>query len=404
MGSFLLKDDNFEDEDQEKSFSNEDINYQINNLYRVKTTNRRVIFIGVVLILLLNIFLFWYFGGSEEESLIEIPANKMVKNYPEALSMKDDNDVYSLVSNKTEKRKVNVLKNDAEKPLMMRGNFEGEKNLSLNSHENVDVRRDNQNFRINDDYIARKNALEEKSDSDLKTEAENNISSSTEDSQIEDIKEDKNASYNLELKEKEIEDELIKSLDKKVKELKMKESADVNEFSEQENVRDVSRSEEQNSAVFRRQKNQNQERTLDESSNENFIDAPNIRKMTIEDDLYSKSAEYVENSVDNRRVINSNGKFQNVNSKFQNRKIVGKTYRLNIGVFLSLELAKDAYRRLYTKHNEIMKDVPYCIIPFNVNGGIVYKLFLGEFQDTKDVERYSNKLEYFGINSQIESF
>lgn len=404
MGSFLLKDDNFEDEDQEKSFSNEDINYQINNLYRVKTTNRRVIFIGVVLILLLNIFLFWYFGGSEEESLIEIPANKMVKNYPEALSMKDDNDVYSLVSNKTEKRKVNVLKNDAEKPLMMRGNFEGEKNLSLNSRENVDIRRDNQNFRINDDYIARKNALEEKSDSDLKTDAENNISSSTEDSQIEEIKEDQNASYNLELKEKEIEDELIKSLDKKVKELKMKESADVNEFSEQENVRDVSRSEEQNSAVFRRQKNQNQERTLDESSNENFIDAPNIRKMTIEDDLYSKSAEYVENSVDNRRVINSNGKFQNVNSKFQNRKIVGKTYRLNIGVFLSLELAKDAYRRLYTKHNEIMKDVPYCIIPFNVNGGIVYKLFLGEFQDTKDVERYSNKLEYFGINSQIESF
>lgn len=292
MGGFLLKDDNFKDNEEEiyKEINKEDINYDISGIYQNKT-NTKLIIISIFFIILLNIFLFWFFYYDSTEDIIEIPENKQYKQYVEDFDKKDSS-IYDLVSKKQNNKKYfNVIKQDDED-------------------------------QIDDDKLYDNVAL-------------------TEDE------------VNAELKN------FTKSIVKKNHSFHQKNS----NYIESKNIKDIDIENNPNDA--------NEDNKI-----KNNIDVNSVFSMIKEDSNSDNHNEFVAKE---------------------------KIFKINLGVFLSYDFAKEAYIRIASNNSEISK-LPYYIVPKNIDGKVVYKILIGEFLKYDDVSKLSSKLDTDGISNTIEEF
>lgn len=286
MGSFLLKDDNFKDDEEEiyKEIDKDDINYNVNGIYQNKS-NTKLIVVSVFFIILLNVFLFWFFYYDATDGIIEIPENKQYKQYVEEFDKKDSS-VYELVSKKQHKQKsFNIIKHEDE-------------------------------VQIDDDKIYE----------------------------------------NISLTDEEVDNEL-KNLTKSV---------------------------------------------ITKKSSSNFIESKNIKEVDIEnnpDDISEDKK--IQNNIDVNSVFSMVKEDSSLDKGVFSDK--EKTFKVNIGVFLSYDLAKEAYTNFASKNNSI-SHLPYYIVPQNIDGKVVYKILIGEFIKYEDVSKLSSDLDAIGISNTIEEF
>lgn len=291
MGSFLLKDDNFKDNEEEiyKEINKDDINYDVAGLYQNKT-NTKLIVTSIVFIILLNIFLFWFFYYDSTEDIIEIPENKQYKQYVEDFDKKDSS-IYDLVSKKQNNKKYfNVIKQDDE-------------------------------VQIDDDKLYDNVALTE---DEVNTELKN----------------------------------FTKSIVKKNHSFQQK--------------------------------------------NSNYIESKNIKDVDIENNPNDINED---NKVQNNIDVNSVFSMVKDSASDNHDEFVAKEkiFKINLGVFLSYDFAKEAYIRLASNNAAISK-LPYYIVPKNIDGKVVYKILVGEFLKYDDVSKLSSKLDTDGISNTIEEF
>lgn len=291
MGSFLLKDDNFKDNEEElyKEIDKDDINYNINGIFQNKT-NTKLILISIFFIILLNVFLFWFFYYDSAGDIVEIPENKQYKQYIEDFD-KRDSSIYDLVSKKrSAKRNFNVIKQEEELPI------EDDK-----LYDNVS---------LTDDEV------------------------------------------NKELKN--FTNTVIKNREQINK---------MNDF--------------------------------------NYIESKNIKDVDIDskpNDINEDSK--IQNNIDVNSVFSMVKDEKSISNEFVNKE---KIFKINLGVFLSHEFAKEAYVKLVSKYASISK-LPYYIVPKNIDGKVVYKILIGEFLKYDDASKISSDLDADGISNTIEEF
>lgn len=289
MGSFLLKDDNFKDneEDLYKEINKDDINYNVNGIYQSKT-NTKLIIISIFCIILLNVFLFWFFYYDSAGDIIEIPENKQYKQYIEDFDKKDSS-IYDLVSKKnTGKKHFNVIRMEDE-----------------------------------------------------------------------DLIDDDKVYDNVSLTDEEL-------------------NAELKNFTK---------------SVITNKKNK---------INDNYIEYKNIKDVDIENKP-NDTAE--DNKIQNNIDVNSVFSMVKDEHSDNANEVVAKEkfFKVNVGVFLSYDFAKEAYIKLASKNSYISK-LPYYIVPKNIDGKVVYKVLVGEFFKYDDVLKLSANLDADGISNTIEEF
>jgi len=80
-----------------------------------------------------------------------------------------------------------------------------------------------------------------------------------------------------------------------------------------------------------------------------------------------------------------------------------KVYRLNVGVFLTHNLAEEYVRKLKETH-QILANASYYVLPSQFKNKILYKVLIGSFNSEADAEAVSEKLESMEINNTIEEY
>lgn len=290
MGSFLLKDDNFKDNEEElyKEIDKDDINYNVNGIYQSRT-NTKLIVISIFCIILLNVFLFWFFYYDSAGDIIEIPENKQYKQYVEDFDKKDSS-IYDLVSKRnTGKKHFNVIRQEDEDPI------------------------------------------------------------------------DDNKLYdNVSLTDEEL-------------------NAELKNFTK---------------SVITNKKNK---------TNDNYIEYKNIKDVDIENKPNDTSEDNkIQNNIDVNSVF-SMVKDEHSDNATEELVTREKIFKVNVGVFLSYDFAKEAYTKLASKNSYISK-LPYYIVPKNIDGKVVYKILVGEFIKYDDVSKLSANLDADGISNTIEEF
>lgn len=127
------------------------------------------------------------------------------------------------------------------------------------------------------------------------------------------------------------------------------------------------------------------------------------------------------NNTDNSRdeVINfTNIRNANIDDAAQNKISIGrkileidncnnnslsKVYRLNIGIFLTHDLANDYIQKLKEKYQDL-KSLNHYIVPVQFKNKVVYKVLIGDFASNDNAEKASDQLDKLEINSSVEEF
>ena len=86
-----------------------------------------------------------------------------------------------------------------------------------------------------------------------------------------------------------------------------------------------------------------------------------------------------------------------------NNNSLSKVYRLNMGIFLTHDLANDYIKKLKEKYQDL-KSINHYIIPVQFKNKVVYKVLIGDFSSNDDAEGASDQLDKLEINSSVEEF
>ena len=123
-----------------------------------------------------------------------------------------------------------------------------------------------------------------------------------------------------------------------------------------------------------------------DNSRDKVIDFKNIRNANIDNNIDQN-----EISI-GRKIL-----------EIDNNNSLNKVYRLNIGIFLTHDLANDYIQRLKEKYQDL-KSINHYIVPVQFKNKVVYKVLIGDFASNDNAEKASDQLDKLEINSSVEEF